>query len=186
MARLPYADPETASPQTRKALEALPPLNVFRMLANADTAFAPFLQFGGAVLQSLELDQILRELVILQVAKLTNAEYEWVQHEAIARAVGATDGQVEAVESGDLDSESLPPAFQAMLKFIVQFVETERADDETFAAVREHFPPRQIVEAMLTAGEYLMLAKVMTHLDLELDEAVGMQDLASAGEQLGD
>ena len=167
-------------------MEALPPLNIFRMLANADSAFPPFLGFGGAVLQSLELDQILRELVILQVAKQTNAEYEWVQHEAIARAVGATDGQVEAVRSGDLDSDAFAPEAQALLKLTEQFVATERADDETFAAAREHFPPRQIVEAMLTAGEYLMLAKVMTHLDLEMDDAVGMQDLAAAGQQLED
>ena len=184
MARLPYVDPESASPQTRKALEALPPLNIFRMLANADTAFAPFLQFGGAVLQSLELDQVLRELVILQVAKQTNAEYEWVQHEAIARAVGATDGQIEAIRTGDLGSDALSPDAQALLKLIEQFVETERADDEVFAGAKEHFPPRQIVEAMLTAGEYLMLGRIMTHLDLDLDDAVGMQDLASAGRQL--
>jgi len=186
MARLPYVDPETASPATRKALDALPPLNVFRMLANADTAFAPFLQFGGAVLQKLELDPVLRELVILQVAKQTNAEYEWVQHEAIARVVGSTDGQIEAVRSGDLGSGALAPEAQALLKLVEQFVGTERADDEVFAAVKEYFPPRQIVEALLTAGEYLMLAKVMTHLDLELDEAVGPQDLAAAGEQLDD
>ena len=121
MARLPYVDPETASPRIRGALEALPPLNVFRMLSNADTAFAPFLQFGGAVLQYLELDQVLRELIILQVAKQTNAEYEWVQHEAIAKAVGATEEQVRAVEAGDLDSDSLGPEAQALLKFIVQF-----------------------------------------------------------------
>jgi alkylhydroperoxidase family enzyme len=184
MARLPYVDPETASPETRRALDALPPLNVFRMLANADTAFAPFLQFGGAVLQYLELDQVLRELVILQVAKQTNAEYEWVQHEAIAKVVGATEEQVRAVEAGDLTSDALASDAQALLAFIVQVIDTERADDEVFAAVREHFPPRQIVEAMLTAGEYLMLAKVMTHLDLELDDAVGPQDLAAAGGRL--
>ncbi len=184
MARLPYADPETASPATKRALDALPPLNIFRMLANADTAFAPFLQFGGAVLQHLELDPVLRELVILQVAKQTDAEYEWVQHETIARAVGASDGQIEAVRAGELSSAGLEPNAQALLNFIVQVVDTERADDEVFAAVREHFPPRQIVEAMLAAGEYLMLARVMTHLDVELDDAVGMQDLAAAGGRL--
>lgn len=167
-------------------MEALPPLNIFRMLANADTAFAPFLQFGGAVLQHLELDPILRELVILQVAKQTNAEYEWVQHVAIAKAVGASDGQISAVEAGELTSDALAPNAQALLQFTVQVVDRERADDEIFAAVKEHFPPRQIVEAMLTAGEYLMLARVMTHLDLELDDAVGPQDLAAAGGRLND
>ena len=50
MARLPYADPQAASPAVREALTALPPLNIFRMLAHADSAFVPYLRFGGVLL----------------------------------------------------------------------------------------------------------------------------------------
>ena len=35
MARLPYVDPATAPPEVREALEAIPPLNIFRTLAHA-------------------------------------------------------------------------------------------------------------------------------------------------------
>jgi hypothetical protein len=87
MARLPYVDPATAPPRVRQALELVPPLNVFRTMAHADTAFRPWLRWGGTLLGDLELDPVLRELAILHVARLTpHAEYEWVQHVPIALA----------------------------------------------------------------------------------------------------
>src|SRR3954454_25357116 len=88
MPRIQPIDPAAAPEKVREALDNLPPLNIFRTLAHAETAFRPFLRFGGAVLGRLELDPAVRELVILQVAKTADAEYEWIQHVAIAKAVG--------------------------------------------------------------------------------------------------
>src|SRR5437762_17622 len=99
MARLPYVDPADAPEPVKDALERVPPLNIFRMMANAETAFRPWLRWGATLLGDLELDPLMRELAILRVARLTpHAEYEWVQHVPIAKAVGATDDQVSALE----------------------------------------------------------------------------------------
>jgi len=186
MARLPYVDPESASPEVQKALEALPPINIFRMLAQADSAFTPFLKFGGAILTQLELDPKLRELVILLVAKEMNAEYEWVQHLDIAKAVGATDEEIEAIKLMELDSEALSPEAQALLVFADQVIDATRANNKVFAELQKHFPPRQIVETLLVIGEYQMLAQVMTNLDLELDDAVDVDALRASGNRLQD
>src|SRR5213592_2210936 len=103
MARLPYVDPEQAPPQVREVLRALPPLNVFRLMANAESAFRPWMRWGGVLLNDLALDPLLRELSILQVARLTpHAEYEWVQHVPIARSVGASEEQVAAIDRDDI------------------------------------------------------------------------------------
>ncbi|MGI8595750.1 MAG: carboxymuconolactone decarboxylase family protein [Thermoleophilaceae bacterium] len=66
MTRLPYFDPDTASPDVAEAYSALPALNVFGMVAHAQTAFRPWLRFGSALLTELELDPVLRELSILE------------------------------------------------------------------------------------------------------------------------
>ena len=100
MARMPYVDPASASPEIREALELLPPLNIFRTVAHADTAVRPLLRLGGAILGQGELDPRRRELAILRTAAVTGAEYEWIQHEAIARGVGASDQQIAAVKAG--------------------------------------------------------------------------------------
>src|SRR5438067_5508855 len=101
----------------------MPPLNVFRMMANAETAFRPWMRWGGVLLNDLALDPVLRELAILHVAHLTPyAEYEWVQHVPIARSVGATHEQVAAIESGDVDGEAFTAAQRAVLRFATEVV----------------------------------------------------------------
>src|SRR3954454_24230922 len=104
MPRIQPIDPAAAPADVREALENLPPLNIFRTLAHAGTAFRPFLRFGGAVLGQMTLDPIVRELAILTVAKEAEAEYEWIQHVAIAKHLGATDAQISALERGATDA----------------------------------------------------------------------------------
>jgi 4-carboxymuconolactone decarboxylase len=172
MARIPYVDPDGASEPVREALDCLPPLNIFRMLANAETVFRPFLRFGDALLADLELNGLLRELAILRVSRLTpHAEYEWVQHAPIARAVGASDDQLAALERDDIDAACFDDVQRAMLRFVSEVVRDARASDETFDALAAHLPPRQIVELLLVIGQYMMLARVMATLELELDES---------------
>src|SRR5947209_7816144 len=171
MARLPYVDPSAAPEPVREALDRLPPLNIFRMLANAETAFRPFLRFGGAVLGQLALDPALRELAILRVAQVADAEYEWVQHVPIARQLGVSDAQIDALEREELDADAFSDAERAVLAFTAAVVRGPRVEDTLFGELTRHLPAREIVELLLTIGDYLMLARVMTVLELEVDEA---------------
>jgi 4-carboxymuconolactone decarboxylase len=168
VARLPYVDPQTAPERVREALERVPPINIFRMTANAETAFRPWLAFGGALLSSLELDPRLRELVILQVGRLSGAEYEWVQHVPIALAVGATRDEVEAIERGEVDA--LGEAEAAVLRFTAEVVRDVRASEAAFDAVAEHLSAREIVELLLVIGQYMLVARIALNADIEIDE----------------
>jgi alkylhydroperoxidase family enzyme len=174
MARLPYVDPATAPAPVREALELVPPLNLFLTMAHADTAFRPWLRWGGALLGELKLDPVLRELAILHVARLTpHAEYEWVQHVPIALAVGVTQKQVDALEHGDPQAASFTELQTAVLRFTREVVRDARASDQAFAAVRAALSPREVVELLMVIGQYMMLARVMATVELELDEPVG-------------
>jgi 4-carboxymuconolactone decarboxylase len=184
MARLPYVDPQAASPGVREALDTLPPLNIFRMLAQADSAFIPYLGFAGVLLAQLELDAKLRELAILLVATRTGAQYEWLQHVGIARTLGIHDEQISAVERGDLQAACFDLEAQAVLCFASEALELPRVGDATFAALSDHFPPRQIVELLLVIGSYHMLALLMTTLDIDIDPAVGSAVLDEAQRRL--
>lgn len=182
MARIPYVDPATAPEPVRQALEALPPLNVFRLVANAETAFRPWLAFGGALLGDGALDHVTRELAILRVAALTpGAEYEWVQHERIARDIGATGAQVEGARTG----EGLTGDDALVVRFTEQVVRDAQPDDETFAAASERWSPRELVELLLVIGQYMMLARVMATARIDLDEAAGADALEATRGQGG-
>ena len=179
MARLPYVDPATASPAVREGLEAVPPLNIFRMVAHAETAFRPFLRFGGALLTQAQLDDRLRELAILRVAALSGAEYEWVQHDAIARAVGCADEQIAAIERGEVEAACFDGTERAVLAFTTEVVEGVGASEPTFELVRRALSPREIVELVLTIGNYMMLARLMETTQIDLDPPAGIDVLNS-------
>jgi alkylhydroperoxidase family enzyme len=171
MARIPYVDPERAPEPVREALERMPDLNIFRMLANADTAFRPFLRFGDTLLSGLELNGLLRELAILRVARLTpHAEYEWVQHAPIARAVGASDDQVAALERDHIDAGCFSEAERTVLHFTTEFLRDARVSDETFERAKALLSARELIELMMVIGQYSMLARVMATTELDLDE----------------
>jgi 4-carboxymuconolactone decarboxylase len=176
MARLPYLDPPDASPRLAGQLKALPPLNIFRMLAHAETAFEPFVSFGGAILSQLQLDPKLRELAVLQVAKDTECEYERVQHAEVGRLVGLSDAQIAAVEDGGIDDDALfSDAERAVLRFTGEVVRGPHVSDRTFAAVSDRLTAREVIELLLTIGNYLIAARLMTTLEMEVDAPVGME-----------
>jgi 4-carboxymuconolactone decarboxylase len=170
VARLPYVDPANSSEPVREAFDALPPLNIFRLLAHAETCFRPFLRLGEAILTKQELDPKLRELAICHVARLTPAEYEWVQHAAIARTVGATDEQLDALERGDAGAACFSEDERLVLRFTEQVVRDAKPDDATFAAASERFSPREIVEVTLAVGYYMAIARVMEVAGIDIDD----------------
>jgi 4-carboxymuconolactone decarboxylase len=171
MARLPYADPERLPDSAREALDAMPPLGVFRMMANAESAFRPWLRWGGVLLSDLALDPLLRELAILRVARLTpHAEYEWVQHAPIARSVGASDEQLDALERDEVDADCFDDAQRVALRFTTEFLRDARVSDPTFDAAKELLSARELIELMMVIGQYSMLARVMATTELDLDE----------------
>lgn len=168
MARVPYIDPETAPPATAAVLANLPRLHVFGLLAQAETAFTPWLRFGGAVLSDLALDPLLRELTILQVGRLA-ARYEWEQHVPIAKEHGATDEQIAALEAGDIEHASFSPVQRALLAFVADMVRDGEVPDDRYAALAAGLDDRRVVEVALTAGHYLGLARMMTALRIDSD-----------------
>jgi AhpD family alkylhydroperoxidase len=172
VARIPYVDPATAPAPVREALEALPALNIFRTLAHAETCLRPALRLGGAILGAQRLDGALRELAILHVARATGAEYEWVQHAAIARAAGVRDEQVTALQRGDLAADGFDPLERLVLRVTDEALRHDGASPEAFDALVERLSAREAVELLLAVGYYRTLAVVMRSVDVDLDEPV--------------
>jgi alkylhydroperoxidase family enzyme len=168
VSRLPYVRAQDASPEVAEALRVAPQLNVFALMANAPTAFRPWLRWGGALLTDLQLDPVLRELTILRVAALSpGADYEWDQHVAIARAVGVSEAQIEAVrtpEHGPLDGDAL-----LVVRFTDEVVRDVAPSDAAYEALAARLSPREIVELLQVIGQYMMLARIMATAQIDPD-----------------
>ncbi len=70
------------SPRTRQALDGIPGIGIFRLLAQSDGSFYRFSAFTGSLWNDADLSPRRRELVILLDARLTDCEYESLQHVA--------------------------------------------------------------------------------------------------------
>ena len=161
MARLPYVDPEAAPEPVREALARLPvKLNIFRMMAHAETSFRPMLSLGMSILAQQELSAKLRELIILRVGSLSRAQYEWVQHVPIALAAGASEAQIAALERGDLEGP-----FDDLERVVLRFT-TEVVKDV-----------RRVVEVLWTIGDCMMVALLFESTVFDLDPPVGTRML---------
>lgn len=185
MARLPLVDAENCPPKTRKALGNLPPLKIFRTMAHAENSFAPLLQLGGSILSQQELDPKLREYAVLQGAKYTRGEYEWIQHVPIAIQCGATPEQMAALERDDLEADCFDETEQLLLAFNRQAMQKNHVDDELFARMRKSFSDREIVEILITLGYYSMLARMTEVLELEVDTPDAARMMADLKERAG-
>jgi alkylhydroperoxidase family enzyme len=169
MARVPYLTPSDAPSSVAGPLAKLAPLHVFGLVAHAETAFRPWLRFGGALLNDLALDPKLRELAILRVGQLA-ARYEWDQHVPIALDVGVSQVLIDGLDRGELDG--FDELSRAALDFVTGIVDGE-VDDARYAAVAAHLPDREVVELALVAAHYLMLARMMVTFQIDPDPPAG-------------
>ena len=73
MARIEPIDPTAVPDDVREALENLPPLNIFRMLAATEETLRAFSRFGQHIAFRTSLDPVLREIAILRTGQRTEA-----------------------------------------------------------------------------------------------------------------
>jgi alkylhydroperoxidase family enzyme len=180
MARIPYVEIETAPPASKDVLEKLPiKLNIFKMMAHAETNFRPLLRLGTSILTEQQLPAKLRELAILRVARLSKADYEWVQHVPIAKMTGASDEQVAALARDDADAACFDPVDRVVLRATDEIVRDGGPSDTTFAELQSHFSNREIVELVLAVGFYMVMARLMISTKIDIDEAAGHRVLSS-------
>jgi 4-carboxymuconolactone decarboxylase len=170
--RLPYYDPADGPEQIAEQIERTP-LALFRMVAHAQSAFEPWLRYSAALLRRLELDPLSRELAILQVAHLVDSPYEWSQHVAIARAVGASDAQILAIETDrDAEDASLSAEQRLLLRFSREAILDGAASERSVAELAQLIGPRQVVELLLVLGNYMAIARLIASTGLEPEDPI--------------
>jgi 4-carboxymuconolactone decarboxylase len=182
MPRLPYLDPDSAPDSIREVLSGTP-LSLLRMVAHAQSAFDPWLKYSTALLTRLELDPLLREFAILQVARLAESPYEWVQHLAIVRSIGAADEQLAAIEQGSEDDPSLDDVQRRVLRFARGVILDGSASEEDVAALAGRLGTRQVIELLLVIGHYLAIARLIATTGLEPDPPLAASRLPGGGSE---
>jgi len=144
-------------------------INIYRMLLHSPALAQSWFNHSNAVRWKTSLDGRLREIVIIRLGHLTGCDYVLRQHvPALALADGLTLAECDAL--ADWESS---PFFGARERAVLAYADTMTRDiavpDDLFAALRQHFDDRQIVELTVLIGSYNMNARVLRALELDLE-----------------
>ena len=144
-----------------------PPV-LYRALGNAPAMLKAWVDLAWPLRSEPETDRGLRELLIMRVAQLTDAAFEWVAHWDMAVHSGVTVEQLHALSTWP-DSELFSEQERAALAVTDELTTDIAASDATFEQLARHFEPGPIVELVLTAAFYNCVSRTLRTLGLEPD-----------------
>ena len=98
-----------------------------------------------------------RELVVLRVAWLCQAPYEWGEHVRIGKRVGLSGEEIESVTEGSVSSR-----WTEYDKALLMAAEELHADamirDETWACLAKKLDEKQLFELTVLVGQFTLVA----------------------------
>lgn len=142
-------------------------LNLYRMLLHSPPLADGWRQLLTAIRQHATLSERIRELVILHIAVINGADYEFQAHVPFALKEGITQAQIDALKAGEI--EGLSDAERAVLAYAGAITIEVRVPDPLFDEVRRHLNAREIVELTATIAAYNMVSRFLEALQIDHD-----------------
>ncbi|MGE8689970.1 MAG: carboxymuconolactone decarboxylase family protein [Achromobacter sp.] len=139
---------------------------LYRVLLNSPAVVEGWEAMLTAIRQKTSLPPRLRELIILRVATLNRAPYEFEAHVPHALAAGMPPALLEALRAGPASSEvrGLAPGEAEVLALTDAMTRDIEVPDEVFAPLRARYDDTQLVELAATVGAYNMVSRFLVAL----------------------
>jgi alkylhydroperoxidase family enzyme len=160
--------PEPRHPLPKQGGDRPKGLNVLGTLARHPALTQAYHAFNGHVQFATTLTVRQRELLVLRVAAVRHAEYEWAQHVVLAADAGL-DGDEIARIADDPGSPAWSPLERAMLRAVDELVRDAMIADATWAALAGELDEQQLLDLVFTVGAYDALAMALRSFGVELD-----------------
>lgn len=169
LAALRPPDPRHSQPVTENRPKAL---NVLGTMAHHPALARAFFTFNGHILLSTTLSERERELIVMRVAAVRKCGYEWAQHLFMARDVGLSDEEIGRIAYGP-DAPFWGELDQAMLRAVDELMHEGAISASTWGILSGHLTTQQLLDVIFTVGAYDTLARMMSSLELDIDDEIG-------------
>ena len=166
--KVPLPNDTELTPEIREMLATLPPLNIFRMLAQAPANLKPFVDYGMSLLFQTEFDARKREIAILRVAHVTRSRYEWHQHVTFARRLGVTDEEMAKI-SVDGPVHGFDEEGNLLCRVADEISRDVRLSDEALSAILERYGRRKAIELILVCSHFNMVSRILESTRVEVE-----------------
>lgn len=144
-------------------------LNALGLFAHHPELAQAFFTFNGHLLLASTLSVRDRELVVLRVASLRDAPYEWAQHQVIAGDAGIDPAEVARVRFGP-DAPGWSTLDAALLRAVDELVQDAGLTQPTWATLSASYKTEQLLDLVFTIGAYDLLAMVFNTFGVQLDD----------------
>lgn len=176
--RTPFLTPEQMDPEQRRVFD-----DIVRTRGTwLNGPYAPLLhspeladkaqQFGELVRYRTTLEPRLSELAIIVTARHWDCQFEWFQHEKIARKQGIAEAVCEAIAKGQLP-QLADESEEVVYAFATQLLERHRVSEATYSRARELFGVKGVVELVAVIGYYGFIALTLNAHEVPLPAAAG-------------
>jgi 4-carboxymuconolactone decarboxylase len=162
--------PRAAGPQAFALTDANGRLNgpFNAMLVSPDVGSA-LQELGSAIRYKTQFPARVREIAILELARLRRSEFEWYAHARVGAQAGLTDVELAALHDGTPAPTLSEP--EALTRDVVRSLVVEgELDDAAFAAAVETLGLRDLVDLITLVGYYESLALMLRTLRTPLPD----------------
>lgn len=144
-------------------------LNALGTLARHPDLTRAYNTLNGHILFGSTLSTRTRELLILRVAALRHATYEWAQHEILGCDAGLEPHEIERIAAGP-DAPGWAPLDQAMIRSVDELIHDAKISDQTWSALAAELDEQQLMDLVFTVGLYDLLAMAFLSFGVEIDD----------------
>ena len=168
MALVPYIELPDMPPSVQPLMQQVPPLNIFKALANSEAVVTGLVELGRALRATGTLDKRLTGATRRSDHR-RRATYEVFQHRQVARVLDIAPEKVDALQ-GSLDAEIFSPLERDVLRLTDALLENVKAPAELLAPVAEALSPGQLVEVITVVGLYMLICRILETLEIDVED----------------
>lgn len=161
----PGTRPELAEIESRIMAQRGRVSLLYQVLLNSGPIASGWERMLTAVRNQTDVPADLRELVILRVAVLNGARFEYDAHVPHARAAGVSDGKIDAVRQ-DVLSDEFAPLERLVLELTDAMTRQVVVPEELMSRLQQHFDPKGVVEVVATVAAYNMVSRLLVALNV--------------------
>lgn len=148
-------------------------LNIFRVMLHRPKTAKALADLLISLLFSGELDNRLRELLIMRIGWVTGSDYEWTQHWRIAREqFGCTDQDLLELRGDWRSSGHFGVDEKTLLAAVDALLEEGTLDDELSQKCLDCFGRNATIEIATAVGCWRLVSKLTRALAIPLEEGI--------------
>ena len=144
-------------------------LNALGTLAHHPELTRAYHVLNGHVLFATTLSPRKRELLILRVAAVRQAEYEWAQHVVQAGDAGLASDDIARIAEGP-DAPGWSALDAAMVRAVDELIRDAMVSEATWSMLAGELDVQQLMDLVFTVGAYDALAMAFLSFGVELDD----------------